>query len=146
MFLDDVSVTYSAVIVAAIVYFILGAIWYAPFFFGHCSAKHDEACPVDKEGKDKGCQECGCKIVAYVGEFILDLITAYILAVVIQLSQATEIAEGISVAIWMWIGFVATTHFSSVLWGYKTLKSFFIYACFMLLGFIAMGATLIYLS
>lgn len=139
MFLNDVSVTYSAVLAAAIVYFILGAIWYAPFLFGHRSVKHDEACSTGKE-----C--CGCHIVAYIGEFILDFVIAYILAVVIQLSQATEIIEGMSVAIWMWIGFVATTHFSAVLWGRKTLKSFFIHACFMLIGFMAMGATLIYFS
>lgn len=139
MFLSDVSVTYSAVLIAALVYFILGSIWYAPFLFGHRSVKHDEACPTDKE-----C--CGCHVISYAGEFILDLVIAYILAVVIQLSQATEITEGMSVAIWMWIGFVATTHFSAVLWGRKTLKSFFIHACFMLIGFMAMGATLIYFS
>jgi hypothetical protein len=146
MFLNDVTVDYMAVFAAALVYFILGAIWYAPCLFrSRCCIKHDESHP---EEPPQACKmdSTTCKIGSYIGEFVLDLVIAYVLAIFIEVSQATEIIEGIMVAIWIGIGFVATTHFSAVLWGRKTLKSFFIHACFMLVGLTAMGATIIYLS
>ena len=138
MFLEDLNVNYVAVVVAALVYYILGAIWYAPGIFGHRWVKHDEG--VVEE------QKHSWKIGAYIGELILDLIIAYVLALFIQLSGAGKIADGVIVALWVWIGFVATTQFSAVLWTRKTVKSFFIHACFMLVGLLAMGATIMYLT
>ena len=138
MFLDDVPVNYLAVLVAALVYYMIGALWYAPFFFGNRWMKHHEnEVPVEPQQK-----HTLCCIGSYVGEFIISLILAYVLALFIEISQAGEIVEGIAIALWVWIGFIATTHFSAVLWGRKTVKSFFIHAGFMLLGLIAMGAVI----
>ncbi len=140
MFLEDLSsnINYLAVVIAALVYFILGAIWYAPGIFGNRWTKHEEG-RVEEH-------TYAYKIGAYIGEFILDLIIAYVLALFLLLSQATEIVEGVILALWIWVGFIATTHFSAVLWGRKTVKSFFIHACFMLIGVIAMAIVLLYLS
>lgn len=138
MFLDDVPVNYLAVLVAALVYYVIGALWYAPFFFGNRWMKHHEnEVPVEPQQK-----HTLCCIGSYAGEFIISLILAYVLALFIEISQAGEIVEGIAIALWVWIGFIATTHFSAVLWGRKTVKSFFIHAGFMLLGLIAMGAVI----
>jgi hypothetical protein len=135
MFLDDVPVNYFAVLAAAIAYFVIGAIWYAPCCFGHRWMKrHENEPPVEIE------KNVLSYIGSYVGEFIISLIIAYVLTLFIQLSQADGVVEGITVALWVWIGFIATTHFSAVLWARKTLKSFFIHAGFMLLGLITMGA------
>lgn len=138
MFLGDFPVNAWGVFVAAVVYFMIGAIWYAPFLFGNERRKHEE-----KPEEEKGCCPSH-KIVSYVGEFIISLVIAYVLALFIQISQADDIMEGMAVALWVWIGFIATTHFSAVLWDRKTVKHFFIHASFMLVGFIAMGAVLIY--
>ena len=135
--LEDVSINYLAVALGALVYYILGAIWYAPDFFGHRWVKHDE---VVKEQKHTW------KTGAYVGELVVDLIIAYVLALFIKLSGAEKIVDGVIVALWVWIGFVATTQFSAVLWTRKTVKSFFIHACFMLVGLLAMSATIMYLA
>jgi hypothetical protein len=138
MFLDDVPVNYLAVLIAALVYYVIGAIWYSRFLFGNRWMKHHEnEIPVEPQQK-----HILCCIGSYVGEFIISLVLAYVLALFIELSQAEEVVEGVIVAIWVWIGFIATTHFSAVLWGRKTVKSFFIHAVFMLLGLIAMGAVI----
>jgi hypothetical protein len=147
MFLDDVPVNYPTVLLAAIVYFVIGAIWYSPFLFGHYKS-HEHGTPAQENvistPLDTKQRHWLRLIGPYIGEFIISLIIAYVLTLFIQISQAEEIAEGIAVALWIWIGFIATTHFSAVLWDRKTVHNFFIHAGFMLVGLMAMGATIIY--
>lgn len=137
MYLYDIPMNYWGVLAAAIVYFIIGCIWYAPFAFGNKWGGHDEK--LDAQTHEKSLIR---KIGPYIGEFIISLIIAYVMALFIQVSQADEIVEGVIVALWIWIGFIATTHFSAVLWARKTLEHFFIHASFMLVGLIAMGAVI----
>ena len=137
MFLDDVPINYWAVLVAAIVFYILGAIWYLPCFFGKGCVKLEEG---TTEESKKSCSRC--MIGAYIGEFIISLVIAFVLALFIEVSQAEEIVEGITVAFWAWLGFIATTHLSAVLWGHKHLKGYFIHVGFLLVGFIVMGAVI----
>ena len=139
MFIDDYPLNYLAILVGGLVYFIIGAIWYAPGIFGHRWLKHDELPPADQKS-------WSFKAGAYIGEFILDLIIAYVLALFLLLSGAERLAEGAMVALWAWIGFIATTHFSAVLWSHRTLKNFFIHAIFMLVALIATAITIVYLS
>ncbi len=139
MYLDDIPINPLGVFFAALAYFIIGWLWYAPFLFGNEWGRHDEML--------EGTLERGIslrKIGAYIGEFIISLIIAYVFAIFLQISQANEMIEGITVAFWAWIGFIATTHFSAVLWGRKTLKHFLIHAGFMLVGLLVMGAILAY--
>lgn len=123
------------ILMAALVYFILGAIWYAPFLFGqNWSRKDPQIAEIDDE------KRCSCTIWSYIGEFIIALIMAFVLALFIEVAGAEDVYEGVVIAFWLWVGFIATTHFSAVLWGRKTVKHFFIHAAFMLIGMLAMGA------
>ena len=142
MFLDDVPVHHLAVWLAALLYLIIGATWYASFLFGHCRTKQDKALPL----REKPEGEVSCTLLPYLGEGVIALITAYVLALFIQLSQADEIAEGISVAIWLWIGFIVTSQFSPVLWGKRSMKQFAVHAGFLLVVFMAMGALIMYVN
>jgi hypothetical protein len=140
MYLDDVPIDYLGVLLAAIAYFIIGFIWYAPFAFGNKRERDEKSKVQNQEGFFTR------KIGSYIGEFIISLIIAYVLALFIQISQADGVVEGVSVALWTWIGFIATTHFSSVLWARKTLEHFFIHAGFMLVGLVAMAAVIMYIG
>ena len=138
MYLDDVPMNYWGVLVAAIVLYVLGAFWYLPCFFGKCTGKHESGMTeADKDASSRS------KIGAYIGEFLICLVIAFVLALFIEVSQAEEVVEGITVAIWAWLGFIVTTHLSAVIWGHKPLKAYFIHVGFLLVGFIAMGATII---
>lgn len=138
MLLYDVPIDYFAVFIAALAYFILGAIWYAPFAFGHRWSKHEEG----KIEEHKTSHLIG----SYVCEFILDLIIAFVLVFFIEFSQAEDYYEGLIVAFWIWVGFIATTHFSAVLWSRKSVKSIFIHAGFILVGLLLMSIPIIYFS
>ena len=132
MYLENVPVNYLAVALAAAAYFVLGAIWYSPAVFGSRWMKH-------AWGQEE-IQKSTPKAAAYIGELIISFILAYILTLFIEIAQARKLLEGIVVSLWIWVGFIATTHFSAVLWARKTLKSFFIHAGFMLFGLLLMGA------
>lgn len=132
MYLENVHVNYLAVALAAAAYYVLGAIWYSPAVFGNRWMKHEWG--QEETGKSTP------KVAAYIGELIISIILAYILTLFIEIAQAKKLLEGIVVSLWIWVGFIATTHFSAVLWGRKTLKSFFIHAGFMLFGLLLMGA------
>jgi hypothetical protein len=131
MFLENIPVNYLAVFLAAVAYFILGSIWYSPAVFGHRSLRYerDPSHPIRRTPV----------IIAYIGELLISFLIAYILFIFIELAEVKDFLEGIFVALWIWFGFVATTHFSAVLWDRKTLKSFFIHAGFLLFGFLLMG-------
>lgn len=128
---EHVSVNHLAVFIAAIVYFILGAIWYSPYLFRNFQLKKEAWLP-----KRKGLEEAG----GYIGEFILDLIMAYVLALFIKEHPVDSIWDGIGKAIWVWVGFVFTTHLSATIWGHKSWSHFVVHAVFMLIGLILMGA------
>lgn len=127
-----------AIFVAATAYFLIGMLWYSPWLFGSC-CHHEIAKP------EEGCKTT-CFIKAFIGEFILDLIIAAVLGFFIFISGASTYLEGILLVTWIWVGFIATTHLSGVIWGTKTLKSFFVHSLFVLVGLIAMSSVIIALG
>lgn len=124
-----------AVIIMALVYMGLGALWYSKALFGKIL---EECCTVDKKEKMEKEKCCGPK--GYIGGFIIALILGYVLAHFVNASGAQDAAEGMKVGICAWFGFVATTMFSGVLWCKKPLKAFFIDAGFMLVIMGIMGS------
>lgn len=132
----NTHVNYFAVILAALAYYIFGMIWYSPQLFGKLWMKHEGIHP----------DECKCKgmTIAFVGEAVLDLVMAFVLAALFGLLGVVQISEGIVIAFWVWLGFIATSHLSAVLWGKKTFSHYLIHAGFMLLGLILMAIILVY--
>lgn len=125
---------FIGVIIAAVVYFFLGGVWYSPKLFGSYHMK--------QHGLSQGSQEdqttC-CKFSLYA-EFVIDLVMAYVLAIFINFAGGKGWADGALIALWVWIGFVATTHLSVLIWTRKTFTSFLISSGFVLIGLVVMGA------
>ncbi|MBA3720866.1 MAG: DUF1761 domain-containing protein [Parachlamydiaceae bacterium] len=132
MLLQGIHINFFAILIAAAVYFILGGLWYSPKVFGHCYCKH--------EGMDLNKESHG--LWTYIGEFIVDLVIAYVLALFIELAGVENGLGGAIIALWIWIGFVATDQFSALLWSKKSYKSFLVNAGFMLVGLLAMGVVI----
>lgn len=124
------GINYWGVLIATIVYYLLGALWYSPLLFGHAWAKH--------EGIEVG--EIKPHAGPFIGEFVLDFILAFVLAIFIAIAGINRWQDGMLLALWAWIGFVAVPHLSAVLWTGKSIKRFFINAGFPLIGMLIMGA------
>lgn len=128
-----IHVNFLAVVVAAVLNMILGAIWYSPAVYGKTwMALVGKRAEDMRSGAGRG----------YVLGFIAALILAYVLASVIGIAQAKGILQGARVGFWMWIGFVATTSAGDVLWAGRPAKLYFINTGYNLAALIVMGALL----
>lgn len=113
-----------AIIIAVFFNMFLGAIWYSPQVLGSiwASSQHlnqDVLKP---------------SIGSYLGTFAISLVTVWVLAIFFQLLSVVTIAEGIIVAFFLWLGFIATTHLSGVIWTNKTFKAYLIDTSFQLVS------------
>ncbi|MBP6005353.1 DUF1761 domain-containing protein [Candidatus Saccharibacteria bacterium] len=105
----DVEINYLAVLLASIVQFVIGAIWYMPIFgnlWGKIHGFEKLEKTVQKEMQNN-------MMPMLVVQFVLNFILATVLAHFIdQVDQSWY-----KIAIWVWSGFVVTTQASSVIFG-----------------------------
>lgn len=133
-----VEVNYVAVLLAAVAAMVVGFVWYGPMLFakewmklmGHTA----ETMKKDDMAKTYGIS------------FVLALVTAYVLAHVMFLSenffQYPSLQTGLTSAFWMWLGFVMPVQATDVLFGGKKWKLFAINTGYQLVSLLAMGVVL----
>lgn len=127
-----VEVNYAAIIIAAVIYIAIGAVWYSPKFFGGVWMENMGYRPEELTSQGK----------AWCGSIANALVMAYVLAVFIHYfgeSGERTAYHGAGVGILAWLGFVLPMQFSAVLWENCSLKVFLIHVGCMLLTLIAMG-------
>jgi hypothetical protein len=121
-----------AVIVAAIVYWLLGAAWFTvlskPWLEGIGKSmeqlQRDAASPA----------------IAYVVALVCNLVIAYVLAwLVIHTGEQTAM-RGITMGAVMWVGLVATTFGTAYIFEGRSIQIFAISAGYPLVGMLLMGA------
>ncbi len=126
------DLNWLGIIAAAVANIIVGAVWYSPQVFGTawmCHAKAD----VDK------CKDAGAR---YAGAFIIALVTAAVLSVAISHMGNHTFLQGAKIGFLMWLGFVAPTQASGVIWESKCWSLFLIHTGCMLVTLILMGGIL----
>src|SRR3989338_8118559 len=116
------EVNYLAVLVAAVASFLLGWLWYGPFF-GKPSMKLSP-------------------VTAMILGFLTYLIIAYVLAGFISILNAATIVEGMKIAFWIWLGFIATTTLGSFLWEGKSIKLYLLNNAYNLLNILVIAVIL----
>ena len=102
------KINYPAVIVAAIVHFIIGGLWYG-LIFGNQFIKLIGWSPeklAQMENQSHGKE--------YVFAFVSSTVLVYILAHFLQYTKANTIGDSIQTVFWLWLGFVVTTNLSTV--------------------------------
>ncbi len=132
-----VDINYWAIIVSAVASFILGMLWYSPLLFGKpwmkmmgLTQQHAEA------AKKKGMAKY------YIGNFIATLIMVYILSHFVDYAQAKTISDGLQLGVWVWLGFIATLLFGSILWEGKPFKLYLINAGYRLVELLIVASIL----
>lgn len=129
LFAEDVNLV--AVLIAALAFFGLGAIWYSPKVFGRYWMTHENI--VHPENYNH-------PIWVYFAEFALDLLTAFVLAVFISWVGAFNWMDGLKIGLWIWIGFVLPFKLSTIIWGKKSFRCLWVNSGFILVGLLLMGA------
>lgn len=105
------SLNYSAILVASVAQFIIGAIWYMPIFGKTWGKIHgmDTVPPEELKVMQK-------KMIPYlVVQFIATIITTFVLAIFITYSPYAW--NVYALAGFFWIGFVVPTQVSAVIFG-----------------------------
>src|SRR6476661_10892276 len=99
-------INYLAVLVAGVVIFMLGGLWYSPVLF----AKKWMAL----QGRSSEDMSGGGNMAAmYVQVFICGLLTAWALAILIQFLPAPDMMHAVKLALLCWLGFAAATSYGT---------------------------------
>lgn len=112
-----------AVIIATLAGFLVGWLWYSPYLFAR---QWNE---LVNGGKPENAPPGRFTPAAALGiELALTFVTAYTLAIVSSALRIQGPFGATRLAAWVWLGFIATALFSSVLFERKPLKLFYITA------------------
>jgi hypothetical protein len=124
---------YWGVIVCAVLYWLLGALWYAVLFskpwteLEHMSA--EQASSTNRIGP-------------YVIAFALDLLIAFVLAQVCIWRNANTASRGAAIGVLLWFGFVGPFSLTTYLFEVRPMGLFAINEFYPLAGLCMMGAIL----
>lgn len=131
------KVNWTAVIVAAIVHFFLGAVWFTVF-------KTQWLANIGMTQEQLMAKSGGAPIFyPYIVSFLCNVVIARVLAqVIIATSVAPSLFHGIRVAFYAWGGFVATTFLTSYVFEMKHWTGWAVNAGYPLVGMLLMGAIL----
>lgn len=130
------EINYLAVLVSAVAMMVLGYLWYGPLF-GKPWMKLTEMSEKDMKGNT------GIAMAKTYGlMFVSALILSYVFDHILIAFQTASVGMAVQGAIWTWLGFIATTMFSGVLFAKKPVKLFVIDAGYYLVGLIIVGVIL----
>jgi hypothetical protein len=121
---------YAAVVVAAVAYWLLGAVWYGVVFSKPWMALEHLT---DAQAQSMN------PVLPYVITFVLNLLIAYVLAQICAWRNANTAARGAAVGILLWIGFVGPITFTTNMYEMRPMELFAINHFFSLAGLCLMG-------
>jgi hypothetical protein len=119
--LYNININLVAVIVAAVMNMIVGAVWYSPVLFGN---QWMRIIGISKKRLDKIKKRGMGKVylIAFIGTFVM----SYVLAMIVGYSGAFSFREGMEVGLWLGIGLIAPSMLGSVLWERRPVKLYLI--------------------
>lgn len=137
------DINYWAVLVSAIVFFVLGALWYTKVLFG--DAWLDSLGKTKKE-LEKG-QANSSMTKSFLIMFIAALLMAFVTAHLVDLTAAVypsagDIKLGLVTGFWVWIGYIASYVLTNVAFEGRPWKYYFINTGYWLVGVLIMGLIL----
>jgi hypothetical protein len=125
---------YAAVVVSAVVYWLLGAVWFALLFgkpwmaLEHITEEQARGMPTPW--------------LPYVISFLLNLLIAFVLAQLCAWRSANTAARGAALGILVWIGFVGPITYTTHMYEMRPPALFAINEFYPLVGLCLMGAIL----
>lgn len=129
-------VNYLAVLLAGLVMFLLGGLWYSPALFSRkwiaLQGKTPEQMKADAASANMP--------VMYLGAFLCGLISAWMLAAFMSHMGRQNWMIGAHVGALAWVGFVAPTSFVTGMFSMKPKQLWLIDSLYWLVGFVLAGA------
>ncbi len=123
----------AAVVISAVVYWLLGALWYGVLFGKQWMAL---------EGLNMEHLQQQSPTVPYIIAMLANLVLASVLAKICVWREADTAVKGAALGVLLWIGFIATTSFTTYLFEGRSKQLFLINYGYSLVGMLLMGAIL----
>ena len=131
------NVNVLAILVAALLTFVLGMVWYSPALFARQWMAAQGYTPDKLEAmKRKGMTR------AYVVSVLCYFVTAYVVALIASYTNSTTFAQGLWLGFLSWLGFAATIGLTANLFSEKPLAAWVIDAGYQLAYLVLMGVLL----
>lgn len=124
---------YAAVVVSAIAYWLLGALWYGLLFSKPWMALEHMT---DAQANSMN------PVLPYVITFALNLLIAFVLAQICGWRNANTAARGAAVGILLWIGFIGPVSYTNYMFEMRPKQLYAINEFYSLVGLCLMGAIL----
>ncbi|HYL61963.1 MAG TPA: DUF1761 domain-containing protein [Candidatus Methylomirabilis sp.] len=124
---------YAAVVVSAVVYWLLGALWYAVLFNKPWMALEHVT---EEQAKTMN------PVLPYIIAFVLELLMAFVLAQICTWRNANTAAKGASLGILLWIGFIGPVTYMTYMFEMRSMELFAINEFYPLVGLCLMGIIL----
>lgn len=131
--MPQAQVNWAAVVVAAIIYLILGFLWYGPLFGRRWMALMS----ITPSGMNSATM-----IRTTAGSFVVALVMFYVLSLVVDWTGARTAGAGIWAGFLMWLGFVGTIMFNSVLYESRPVALYVLNTAYHLIALLVAGALL----
>ena len=128
-----------SVLAAAIATMILGFLWYSPLLFAKpwtVAMGYDLNDKAKMEEMRKGAGKL------YGITFVASLVSAFVLAKIIDVTTVTSALYGMKIGFAVWLGFVTTVQLTSTLFKKRPIKLYLIDTGYQLVCYLLMGAIL----
>ena len=125
---------YLAILVAAVVNMIIGALWYSPLLFAKPWMALNNMTPESMKNVNPG--------PLYAQSFIAALVTYFFLAMAIQLTSAATAIDGMKTAFCVWLGFITTVQFTANVFSPKKIQAYFLDTGYQLAAILVAGVIL----
>jgi hypothetical protein len=129
----QMKTNYWAVVVSAIVYWMLGGLWYAALFGQRWMVL---------EGITAEQAKSVNPALPYIITFVLNLLIAFVLAQLCLWRNANTAARGAAVGVLLWIGIVGPITFTTYMYEMRSKELFAINEFYPLVGLCLMGVIL----
>ena len=133
------SINLVSVLIAAVASFVIGFMFHGPLF-GKLWMKLANIHPTGKE-------KFADMVPQLIKNFIANFVCSYVLAMFIFVTagyynNTGNVAGGMGIAFWAWLGFLVTSSSMDVIWMGKSKKLWIFETVASLVSFLAMGAIL----
>lgn len=128
------DLNHLAVVVSAVILWLLGAAWYSPALFARPW--------MAMLGITKGSAKGNAMIVGMITSFVCDVILAFILAHIVIWTQASTFGWGALVGFLVWVGFIVAPNLPQGIYEGRPFKLFAINSGYWLVGLLIIGGVL----
>jgi Protein of unknown function (DUF1761) len=125
------SLNWLAVIVAGVLYFVLGALWYSPLLFASPFMRF--------RGMTREQLQSEGNPAEYLITLVNSLIVAVVMGVLARLLGSTTLVDGLGLGLLCAVGFALTTSLTFTIFSGPHKGLWVIYAGYKLVGFVVVG-------